>query len=109
MIAIDSIENRIWVIEVKDPFEPFSSAQLSYQIKDFHDDGAPQRYVTKLLKKAVAVEENPVSVAAALGIDEPHQQWVVTPLMVTRHPVGPGFIRSSKVEFTWLDKLTTSL
>jgi hypothetical protein len=93
VIAIDPKLNKIWVIEVKDPYEPFSSAQLRYQIDDFHDDEGSSRYVAKLLRKTEAVAANPATVAARLRIPEPNRSWNVIPMMVMRHPAGSGVCR----------------
>ncbi len=109
VIAVDDDRSRLWVIEVKDPYEAFSAAQLRYLIDDFHDSSSDPRYVSKLLSKCTAVADDPVTVAERLGAQEPNRRWRVEPLMVTRRPIAPCFIRGSQVPFTWLSELATTL
>lgn len=109
VVAVDERASRIWVIEVKDPFEAFSSAQVRYLIDDFHDDAKDRSHVAKLIAKADAVAVDPITVAETLGVARPRRAWEVVPLMVTRHPIAPCFVRNSRVAFSWLDKVDETL
>ena len=107
VVAACPSHRQIIVIEVKDPYQVFSSAQLRYQLDDFHSDAEGPSYVSKLLAKTEAVAEAPSSVARALGAPDASGYWQVKPLMVTRQAIAASFVRESKVPFTWLDMLRT--
>lgn len=96
-VAIDEQGGTIWVLEVKDPEEVFSVADISRSIRRFHD---PKGWLDKLAKKVVDIEQDPKSVARALGAQG--DNWRIRAAVVTRRPVPAGFLRTSRFPFTTL-------
>lgn len=104
-LAIDDVRHLIWVIEVKDPYQPFSPAQIKGLISDFHEKGG---YVEKLLLKTAAIAKYQQSVETALKCNS-NARWSVQPLMVTRRPVPAAFIENLRVPFLTLDHLSRGM
>lgn len=99
-LCIDPTRSRIWVIEAKDPYTPYSARQIRRLINDFL---APGKYVDQLLRKVEDIEASATFVAAALGSPDPDRLWVVRGLMVTRHLEPAAFAVEPKVAFCVLD------
>ena len=101
-LCIDASRSRIWVIEAKDPYTPYSSRQIRRLVNDFN---APGKYVDQLLRKVSDITDCAASVAAALKVPTPSRSWVVTGLMVTRHLEPAAFAANPKVPFCVLDDI----
>jgi hypothetical protein len=99
-LCIDPARSRIWVIEAKDPYTPYSARQIRRLVNDFL---APGKYVDQLLRKVADVQASAASVAAALGASDSARSWTVTGLMVTRHLEPAAFAVEPKVPFCVLD------
>jgi hypothetical protein len=99
-LCIDPTRSRIWVIEAKDPYTPYSARQIRRLINDFL---APGKYVDQLLRKVQDIASSATSVAAALGSPDPDRSWAVRGLMVTRHLEPAAFAVEPKVAFCVLD------
>jgi hypothetical protein len=101
-LCIDTQRSRIWVIEAKDPYTPYSPYQTRRLINDFLASGA---YVDKLLCKVIDIEASAVGVAAALRAPAPDRTWTVAGLMVTRRVEPAAFAVEPQVAFCILDDL----
>lgn len=101
-LCIDGTRSRIWVIEAKDPYTPYSSRQIRRLLNDFHKPG---KYVDQLLRKVRDIADCAGSVAAALRVPDPSRTWAVTGLMVTSHLEPGAFAVHPKVPFCVLDDL----
>lgn len=99
-LCIDPARSRIWVIEAKDPYTPYSARQIRRLVNDFL---APGKYVDQLLRKVADIEASATSVAAALGAPDSDRSWIVRGLMVTRHLEPAAFAVEPKVPFCVLD------
>lgn len=55
-LCIDPARSRIWVIEAKDPYTPYSARQIRRLINDFL---APGKYVDQLLRKVETLRRAP--------------------------------------------------
>jgi hypothetical protein len=108
VLAVDEARGLMWVIEAKDPFETFSSAQMRSLIDDFHDDAGDHRYVAKLMAKTEVVRRGVSLVTSALGVSSA-TPWEVRALMVTRRVVAAAFVRRPRVTFTTLEQLAAVL
>lgn len=101
-LCIDERRSRIWVIEAKDPYTPFSPYQIRRFVNDFI---APKKYVDKLLGKVSDISSNATSIAEALKIPDPSRSWEVVGLMLTRHPEPAAFVAEPQVPFCTIDNL----
>jgi hypothetical protein len=101
-VCVDPLRSRIWVIEAKDPYTPFSPRQVRRLIQDFHQVGG---YLDKLAAKVVDIERNASALASALDVVEPDRSWEVIELVVTRHPDPAAFAVSARAPFCTLDDL----
>jgi hypothetical protein len=99
-LCVDASRSRIWVIEAKDPYTPYSSRQIRRLVNDFNDPG---KYVDQLLRKVADIAACASSVAAALGVSDPSRCWVVAGLMVTRHLEPAALAVAPKVPFCVID------
>ncbi|MBZ0089749.1 MAG: hypothetical protein K8H90_05150 [Thermoanaerobaculia bacterium] len=108
VLAIDEARGLIWVIEAKDPFEAFSSAQIRSLSDDFHDDSGDHRYVSKLIAKAEAIRGGIPLVTEKLAVSSA-ARWEVRSLIVTRYVVAAAFVRRPRVTFTTLEGLAEVL
>jgi hypothetical protein len=99
-VAIDEQGGTIWVLEVKDPEEVFSVANIYSSIRRFYD---PKGWLDKLAKKVEDIERDPTSVARALGVQG--DNWRVRAAVVTRRPVPAGLLRTSRFPFTTLGRV----
>ncbi|MHB1527554.1 MAG: hypothetical protein ACYCZN_15005 [Candidatus Dormibacteria bacterium] len=77
LIVLDARRHRLWVIEAKDPQQPFAPHELMSGSEKFRN-----RYAPKLRKKAAGIEAVVPSLVASLG-GEPAGRWLVLPLFVT--------------------------
>lgn len=99
-LCIDPARSRIWVIEAKDPYTPYSARQIRRLVNDFL---APGKYVDQLLRKVADIEASAASAAAVLEADDPNRSWAVRGLIVTRHPEPAAFAVEPSVAFCVLD------
>ncbi len=102
VICVDPKRSRIWVIEAKDPYTPFSLRQIRKEIDDFHE---PDHYVDKLLRKVDVIRLNAVVLTSALRIDNPNREWETLALMVTRRTSPAAFALNSRVSFCTVEEL----
>ena len=102
LLAVDADRSRIWVIEVKDPYIPFSHQQIRQSINRFHQ---PTGHVGKLKKKVQDITRNTSNVARALNIPEPERQWNTQGLIVTRRTHPAAFAVNNPVPFCTIDNL----
>ncbi len=101
-LCIDPVRSRIWVIEAKDPYTPYSARQIRRLVNDFLATG---KYVDQLLRKVDDIEASAASVAAALDAHDPDRSWEVQGLIVTRHLEPAAFAAEPKVAFCVLDDI----
>lgn len=99
VVGVDPIRSRIWVIEVKDPYVPFSARQVRQQIRSFHKSGG---YIDKLLKKVKEINISTTSLAGVLEVPEPDRNWEVRALVATRRVNPAAFVSTSPVPFCTL-------
>lgn len=105
-LCIDEGRDRIWVIEAKDPYTPFSARQIRRLVDDFHKPG---KYVDRLLDKVRDIEQSAGEVAAALNVPNPKRQWQVIGLMVTRRPEPGAVAVEAKVPFCVIGDLSQAV
>jgi len=101
-LCVDDSRARIWVIEAKDPYTPYSARQIRRLVDDFLGTG---KYVDRLLRKVADVEACADSVAASLGASGSDRRWTVTGLMVTRHLEPAAFALEPTVAFCLIDDI----
>lgn len=89
--------NVLWVIEVKDPAEVFTTSEIRRALDRFFDQDG---WIDKLGHKTADIADDPASVAAALGLEQGTPREV-RPLIVTRRVVPAAFV-PSPVPFTTL-------
>jgi hypothetical protein len=93
----------IWVIEVKDPTEPYSPAELKRAWDRFHgSDG----WLSKLESKMRDLHSNPAAVASVIGADP---QAALTGIVVTRSATIAGFSRTPGFRFETLSGIPERL
>lgn len=102
VLCIDQLRSRVWVIEAKDPYTPFSSFQVRRLFDDFYGDG---NYIDKLMKKVADVKSSLGSVLAKQELGAT-KGWEVLPLMVTRHEEPAAFARTPRIPFATVDGVT---
>lgn len=102
LLAVDSERSRIWVIEAKDPYTPYSVRQTRNAINQFHDSG---KYVDKLLQKGDDIKGNAAAFTRKMGIEDPDREWEVRCLMVTRYVHPAAFSTGDRVPFCTLDEI----
>ena len=95
-LCLDPARSRIWVIEAKDPFTPFSPRQIRRLINDFHQSNG---FVDTLLTKVAEVEASAHGIADALGVANPSRTWETIPLVVTRRVHPAAFAVDPRVAF----------
>ncbi|WP_103355608.1 hypothetical protein [Amycolatopsis sp. CA-128772] len=98
-LCVDPARSRIWVIEVKDSYTPYSSHQVRQLVDRFNKPG---KYVDRLLAKVADVEVSAASVTAALRVSDPERAWTVLGLMVTRHVEPAAFTVSQRIPYCLL-------
>jgi hypothetical protein len=101
-VAIDEQRGMIWVLEVKDPEEVFSAADISRSIRRFYE---PKGWLDKLAAKVAEVERAPMNVAQALGARG--DVWLVRAAVVTRRPVPAGHRHERRFRFTTIKRLVS--
>lgn len=86
----------IWLLEVKDPVDVFTTPEIRRALDRFYDDSDPSKppYATKLQQKLDDLAPHASAVAQALGLpprpaDDP---YVVFARFVTRRPVPAAFV-----------------
>lgn len=105
-VALDERRSRIWVIEAKDPYTPFSHRQVRRLVDDFHKPG---RYVDTLLKKVDVIRASAAALASSLGIAEPDRVWTTLGLMVTRHEEPAAYAVSPTLPFCTVAQLSEAI
>jgi hypothetical protein len=101
-LCVDINRSRIWVVEAKDPFTPYSSRQIRRLINDFNEPG---KYVERLLSKTEDIRACAPTLAAALNVPDPNRIWNVVGLMATCHPEPAAFTVNPKVPFCLIDDI----
>jgi hypothetical protein len=104
ILAARNSSDTLWVIEVKDPAEVFTTSEIRRALDRFFDPG---EWIDLLMAKTAEVSSQPARVAAALGLAE-RESWQVRPLMVTRRAVPAAFV-PSPVPFTTIGRLSEAL
>ena len=103
-VCFDAVRSRLWVIEAKDPYTPFSPRQVRRRVQDFQQvDG----YLDKLAAKVADIKRNCSTLAMSLEVAEPDRTWEVIGLVVTRHPDPAAFAIDARAPFCTLDDLLT--
>ncbi len=102
VLCIDPERSHIWVLEAKDPYEPFTARQTRRLLEHFIEPGG---YVDTLLGKVGVLEANASAVAQAHRLPDPDRPWSVLGLMVTRRPVPAAFAVDARVAFCLIDDL----
>jgi hypothetical protein len=95
-LCIDASRSRMWVIEVKDSYIPYSSYQIRRLVNTFSDEG---KYVDQLLAKVGDIEASAPSLASTLNLPNPSREWTVMGLMATRHLEPAAFAVNPRVAF----------
>lgn len=95
-LCVDPGRSRIWVIEVKDSYTPYSAYQVRRLVNTFNEEG---KYVDKLLTKVRDISGCTTSLATALKLPDPGRNWVVSGLMATRHLEPAAFTVNQRVPF----------
>lgn len=95
-LCIDVTRSRMWVIEAKDPYTPYSARQIRRLIDDFNGQG---KYVDRLLQKVHDISTCAPSVATKLEVDDPSRDWNVIGVLVTRHVEPAAFTLTPRVPF----------
>jgi hypothetical protein len=103
LLAADTKLRRLWVIEVKDPQEPFAPHELWSGGEEFR-----RRYAPRLRKKAQAVSAVMFELLRTLNI-EPVGEWTAEPLFVTSRVELAAFDEELGVPFVVLDDLVELL
>jgi len=104
VLAAREGDQRLWVVECKDPTEPYSPSEIRRTWDRFHgSDG----WIEKLERKLADVAKDPKSVAGALGVALTAPEPVA--LMVTREDCVAGHARQPRVAFTTLDGLSETV
>lgn len=80
----------IWVLEVKDPQEAFSSQLMRDDVRDFLGHGSKKGYVSRLLGKGADIKQDASAVALSLLAGD-DCRWEVSCAVVTRRPVPAAF------------------
>jgi len=102
LLCIDPDRSRIWVIEAKDPYAPFSGRQIRKLLEDFNDPG---KYVDKLLVKLNQIRAYASECANAHKIPDPDREWTTVGLMVTRRIEPAAFSIPPRVAFCEISNL----
>ena len=102
VLCLDADSATIWVIEVKDPSEPFSQRRIGNIVDIFHkQDG----YVDRLLRKTREIRASASAVVKTLAPDHQHRDWRTRPLIVTRSVCPAAFVNEPRVAFCTLSDL----
>ncbi len=102
VLAVDQRSSRIWVMEVKDRFFPYSPRSISRDIDKFHQPGG---HVEKLRGKVDDIGRFQSAIAREMDSDSPQRQWEVKGLFVTRRPMPAAFARDTDVEFCTIEEV----
>ena len=106
VLCLDVDTATIWVIEVKDPSEPFSQRRISHIVTNFNKPGG---YVDKLLGKTTDIQASASTVVKTLAPDHQHRNWQTRPLMVTRNVCPAAFTNEPRVAFCTLSDLPEAI
>lgn len=96
LLVVDSSWNYIWVVEVKDPYFPYSPRSVDRQIRQFHSAG---EYVDKLRTKVGEISKSSSAVAKALGALPPDRRWDVRGMFTTRRVTPAAFVSCEDIVF----------
>lgn len=106
VLCLDAGSATIWVIEVKDPSEPFSQRVAGNIVDRFHrQDG----YVDWLLRKTRDIRASASGVVKTLAADHQHRDWRTRPLIVTRNVSPAAFVNEPRVAFCTLSDLPEAI
>lgn len=99
--------DTIYLLEVKDPADIFSPAEMARQLRTFFDDsGKKPSYAGQLKRKYADLAPYPAELANALGITP--GQRTVKAMFVTRNPVCAAFA-GSDFPFVTISSLLPSI
>lgn len=105
-LCFDPARSRVWIIEAKDPYTPYSYRQIRRLVDDFH---APKKYVDKLLRKVDDIAAAASQIAAKLDIPDPTRPWTALGLIVTCHVESAAFSVTPRVPFCILEDVVQTL
>lgn len=105
-LCLDASASRIWVIEAKDPYMPYSAYQIRRLVNDFEE---PAKYVDKLLQKVKEIDASKDALAAVLDLQPASGEWLVSGLMVTRHLEPAAFVINPRTRYCLLSDLVDFL
>lgn len=105
-LCFDPARSRVWVIEAKDLYTPYSYRQVRRLFDDFH---LPGKYVDKLLKKVDEISAAASSIATKLDLPDPTRRWSTHGLIVTRHVEPGAFSQDARVPFCTLEDLVQAI
>ena len=103
VLVADNLRRRLWVIEAKDPEEPFTTHELWSGAKEFR-----RHHEAQLNRKLEAVVGACDEFVAFLGA-EPNGDWVVSPLFLTSRVELAAFDERIDVPFVVLDDIVEML
>ena len=106
VLCLDVDSATIWVIEVKDPSEPFSQRRVGNIVADFHNQDG---YVDSLLRKTREIRASASEVVKTLVLDHQHRDWRTRPLIVTRRVSPAAFVKEPRVAFCTLSDLPEAI
>ena len=122
LIAIDSSQRRVFVVEAKTGHAATDSDRLLYDIIDYHGFPAsgherwehfrPQRgtpYLPKLTKKADAINDQLSALLSAYDLGPNIDGWTVHAMVVTPSPVPAAYVPQPVVQFAIIDDLAQIL
>ena len=106
VLCLDVDSATIWVIEVKDPSEPFSQRRIGNIVANFNK---PDGYVDKLLGKTSDIQASASTVVKTLAPDHQHRDWQTRPLIVTRNVCPAAFVNEPRVAFCTLSDIPEAI
>ena len=106
VLCLNVDTGTIWVIEVKDPSEPFSQRRIGNIVHNFNK---PDGYVDKLLGKTSDIKASASTVVKTLAPDHQHRNWQTRPLIVTRRVCPAAFVNEPRVTFCTLSDLPEAI
>ena len=106
VLCLDSDSATIWVIEVKDPSEPFSQRVVGNIVDRFHEkDG----YVDWLVRKTRDIQASASEIVKTLVPAHQRRDWQTRALIVTRNVCPAAFVNEPRVAFCTLSDLPEAI
>ncbi len=122
LVAIDTDQRRVFIVEAKAGHVATDSDRLLYDIIDYHgaptsgherwDHLRPQRgtpYLPKLIKKADAINDQLSALLGAYDLGPDTGGWTVHAMVVTPSPVPAAYVPQPVVPFATIDDLAQIL